>query len=112
MTVFEVLPALPSAVRTANGQGAAVGAGLARTLELALAVTAASGTSPTLDARIEWSHDGGQTWFTVAGDAFAQATGAATLHKQVRVRGPLYRVTWTVGGTTPSFTFGVTAYGS
>jgi hypothetical protein len=68
-------------------------------------VSAASGTTPTLDVTLETSIDGGATWDTVA--AFAQKTAAGS---DGHVFGPLgdqCRWKWTIGGTTPSFTFAI-----
>ena len=71
-----------------------------------LDVTAASGTSPTLDLVYEVSPDDGTTWFTHT--AFTQAT-AATSERVVFTRpaGVWARLVYTIGGTTPSFTFSV-----
>jgi hypothetical protein len=77
----------------------------ADSLEATLTVSAASGTTPTLDVTLETSIDGGTTWTTVA--AFAQKTAAGS---QGRVFGPLgdqCRWKWTIAGTTPSFTFAI-----
>lgn len=67
-------------------------------------VTAQSGTTPTMDLRIDWSLDG-TTWYNVA-DTFTQI-GAVTgaFFKQLIVKAPYYRLVWTLGGTTPSYTF-------
>lgn len=96
-----------SAARTASGDsGALTGYGPAQTLRAQLNVTAASGTAPTLDAVIEDSVDGGATWNTVG--TFTQATAAT--RQVINVTTPFadtLRVRWTVGGTTPSFTFAV-----
>lgn len=70
-----------------------------------LAVTAASGTSPTLNVALEVSYDGGTTWFANAG-AFAQATGVTSETKSFLVAGATHgRWKQTIGGTTPSFTY-------
>ena len=99
--------AVASAARTASGNGAAFNTDQADSVEGVLTVTAASGTSPTLDARLETSVDGGVTWTTVG--AFAQITAAGS---RSRVFGPLgdqCRWAWTIAGGTPSFTFTITA---
>lgn len=70
-----------------------------------LHVTAASGTSPTLDVVVEHSTNN-SAWSTVA--TFAQATGvtaervavAGTVHRYLRAKS-------TVAGTNPSFTIAV-----
>jgi len=76
-------------------------AGLALTLD----VTAASGTTPTLDVAVQTSHDGA-TWTTVA--SFARATGVGSERKRFSGLDRYVRAVATLGGTTPSFTFSVT----
>lgn len=80
-------------------------------LSVALVVTAFAGTTPTLDVVVEWSMDGGTTWVRndPAADAFTQVVGTANLVRTFPVRATTFRVAWTVGGTTPSFTFSVRA---
>ena len=96
-----------SAARTATGNsGALPGYGPASSIRAQLNVTAASGTSPTLNVIIEDSVDGGSNWNTIG--TFAQRTG--TGREVINVTTPFgdqLRVTWTIGGTTPSFTFAV-----
>lgn len=100
-----------SAARTASGTSSTLeGVGEWGTIRARLAVTAASGTSPTLDVVVEDTLDGGTNWHTVA--TFAQKTAAGT--EAVNITTPFsdrLRVRWTVGGTTPSFTFSVAMYG-
>ncbi len=86
-------------------------------------VGAVSGTTPTAAFRIEWSPDGGTTWFTL-GAAAAALTAASSqagfavwpsvltgltlgTTNTTLIPAPLpriWRVAWTIGGTTPSFT--------
>lgn len=77
-------------------------------LILQLVVSAASGTTPTLDLVVQDSIDGA-TWNTIA--TFTQAT--STTNQVIRVAGPFgnaVRVASTIGAVaTPSFTFIVTA---
>ena len=91
---------------TASGDsGVLTGYGPAATLRAQLAVTAAAGTTPTLNVVIEDTLDG-TNWNQVA--AFAQKTGAAV--EVLNVTAPFadrVRVRWTIAGTTPSFTFSV-----
>ncbi len=92
-----------------------------------LNVSAASGTTPTLDAVLQQSLDGGTTWVDVG--RFAQITAATTnphyinLVEAFTIVGAVgdgtiaasstgvtllsdtVRVKYTIGGTTPSFTF-------
>lgn len=99
-----------SSAKTATGNSAAAiliddpGSQIA----LLVNVSAASGTTPTLDLKVQWSHDG-TTWADAdASDAFVQITAAKVTVKLFPRRGPYFRLFWTIGGTTPSFTFGVT----
>lgn len=99
--------ALASAARTATGNGAAFNTNQADSIEGFLTVTAASGTSPTLDVRLETSVDGGTTWTTVA--AFAQITAAGARNRVFGPLGDMCRWAWTIAGATPSFTFDISA---
>ncbi|NUO97486.1 MAG: hypothetical protein HOW59_06105 [Nonomuraea sp.] len=96
-----------SAARTASGSTAAQsGYGPATSLRAQLNVTAAAGTTPTLDVVIEDTLDGGTTWNTIG--TFTQATAVA--RQVINITTPFsdtLRVRWTVGGATPSFTFAV-----
>lgn len=100
-----------------------------------LQVTAASGTSPTLNVRLQTSPDGGTTWidfvsfFQVIGlstqwmpwsiinirnnVANTISTGNNVLAAGAAIDAPivpnLVRISIVIGGTTPSFTFSVTA---
>ncbi len=103
-------------------------------LNLELVCTAASGTSPTLDVVFQQSLDGGTTFLDVA--RFAQLTASAANNSYIKLSAGgtdavvgvvgdgtiaasalglslvsnAWRVKWTIGGTTPSFTFAVNAY--
>lgn len=99
--------AVPSAARTAPGTSASFNTDDAESLEGFLTVTAASGTSPTLDVSLETSVDGGTTWNTVG--AFAQIAGAGSRSRVFGPLGDLCRWAWTIAGTTPSFTFTISA---
>lgn len=95
-----------SAARTTSDSGSAdTLPTTARKLRFQLDVTAASGTSPTLDVVIEDSIDG--TNYNTVG-TFSQSTAAG--RKTVDVTSPFarqIRARWTIAGTTPSFTFSV-----
>lgn len=94
----------PSAARTATGQSAAVSVATATEGLAFFNVTAASGTTPTLDVKVQLSHDG-TTWHD-EGTAFTQATAATTpAVKKLTNFGAYLRYVWTIAGTTPSFTF-------
>ncbi len=95
-----------SAARTTSGDsGLLEGYGPAESLRIQLDVTAASGLSPTLDVVIEDSLDG--TTFNTVG-TFTQATAAG--RQVIDITSPFtdrLRLRWTIGGSTPSFTFAV-----
>lgn len=97
-----------SAARTATGNsGAIYGLGPASSLRVQLDVTAASGTTPTLDVIVQDTLDG-TNWNTVG--TFAQKVAAG--REVINITTPFadaIRISWTVAGTTPSFTFAVAA---
>lgn len=101
----EETPVASAARTTSADSGALADYGAARGMRAQLAVTAASGTTPTLNVVIEDSIDG-VNWATVG--TFAQKTAAGV--EAITLAGRFarrLRVRWTVGGTTPSFTFSV-----
>lgn len=93
-----------SAARTATGASAAIEVGDRGVLRLLLDVTAASGTTPTLDVTVQTSYDG-TTWRSLG--TFTQATGVTSERKSFSGCDRFARVSYTIGGTTPSFTFAV-----
>ena len=98
-----------SAARTTNGNSGSVVVNGAERVNVLIDVTAVSGTSPTLALALEWSHDG-TTWFPAATpDTLGANITAATkrVHGPIDIKAPFTRVTWTLGGTTPSFTFAI-----
>lgn len=104
---------LASALRNANGQSALIALrGAGRKLALAVDVTAkGADVDETLDLTVEWSFDGGATWTKAeTADAFAQITAVGRVVKVFDVKAPHYRIAWTVGGTTPEFTFSIDEY--
>lgn len=101
----EPVTLVPAGTRTAAGTGATVEMAERSTLRLTLNVTAASGTSPTATVTIEHSRDG-STW--TAHSSFAAATAVGSQRKVFGGLDNLVRATWTMGGTTPSFTFSIT----
>jgi hypothetical protein len=102
--------------RTASGNGAAVdvrelfGIGA-----VVLDCAAGTGTNPTLSVVIQDSDDGATGWASISGAAFAQVTNAASsvqlIGLDLSAARRFVRASWTVGGTTPSFTFSVNALG-
>lgn len=96
----------PGTVTTANGQTSARAVGYIHTLRLALAVTAASGTTPSMTVILEHAPASSGPWVTHT--SFTAATGATTERKVVSGLDRFVRARWTVSGTTPSFTWGLT----
>lgn len=93
---------------TADETSDVIDLGNRSTLRLDLAVTAVSGTDPTLDVTLEHSKDG-TTWVTLG--TFAQKTAISAEHK---VFGPVdryVRAIFDIGGTaTPTFTKTLTGF--
>jgi hypothetical protein len=103
-TVQEVV--VPSAARTTTGNGSTV-SGWARGTDAQsrLTITAASGTTPSLTVVVQDSPDG-STWTTR--DTYPAQTTTATVTRALPAGLNTYqRVSWTISGTTPSFTFSV-----
>ena len=108
MPVTSPIVVLASGAQTATFTTSAVTAD-AGTVSLLINVSAVSGTTPTLDCTVEWSNDG-TTWAVAdTADSFAQITAAKTTTKAFTSKGLFLRVRGTIGGTTPSFTVGITA---
>lgn len=98
--------------RTATGNGTARQVGAVLTGEKvygALNVVAASGTTPTLDVVVESASDEA---FTSPTSRLTFAQTATVVGEWKELAGPVtdtwWRVVYTLGGTTPSFKFGVT----
>jgi ABC-type nitrate/sulfonate/bicarbonate transport system substrate-binding protein len=114
---FRAYTLLASSTKTATGTSTAVcGLGVYTKYGLQIAVSAASGTSPTLDVIVQHSIDGGTTWFTLA--TFTQKTTTGNELKieseveaaTAEVYGDCQRLSYTIGGTSPSFTFSVKGF--
>jgi hypothetical protein len=93
-----------------------------RGVVLTLDITAASGTAPTLDVKIQRYDAESGKWVDLTGAAFAQktATGTSdlTIYPSIAetanvsvsdVLGAVWRAVATIAGTTPSFTFSLGA---
>lgn len=105
---------LASAARTATGQSSSYGtSGRVVAMVVQVNVTAVSGTTPTLDVDLEDSFDG-VIWNKVsdinASNITATGTTVARLNLTATPATRLLRVKYTIGGTTPSFTFSVNAH--
>lgn len=100
---------VPSAARTASGDtGTLNGWGVPNSARVQLEVTAAAGTSPTLDVVVEDTLDGAN-WNVVGTFAQKVGTGREVINLSTPFADRL-RVRWTVAGTSPSFTFAVISY--
>ena len=77
-----------------------------------LDISAASGTTPTLDIVIQEYDEASGTFSTI--DTIPQQTGVATVRRTVvgstTPFGNKLRAAVTIGGTTPSFTFTLSAH--
>ena len=99
---------LASAARTATNNSSALAVPIGSKVYVLLNVSAASGTTPTLDCKLQWSHDNGTTWAEASSaDSLAQKTAAGNEVKEFTAKGSHLRVVSTIGGTTPSFTYSV-----
>lgn len=98
-----------SAARTATGQSPTLsGYGAADRLLLQINVTAVSGTTPTLTLTLEDTLDNVNWRPAVVSSASITATGTYWVPLQAGVNfADRIRFKWTIGGTTPSFTFSV-----
>lgn len=114
---------IPPSTFTASGVGVQLLPPLRdESLTLFLNVTAVSGTVPTLAVKVQVLDEVSGTWMDVPGAAFASVMSATTASLTIfsgaaavanvsvnqAVRN-IYRVAYTLGGTTPSFTFSVGA---
>ena len=110
MALRDFVTVRASAAATTTGSSTAQRLEAGDELAIELDVTAVSGTTPNLTLSIEWSHDG-TTWFLAdPPDAMTAVTAVGKRVKEFDVKGGFYRVTWTITGTTPSFTFAVNAW--
>lgn len=100
----------PSVAETTTGSSPVFGFGGHHAV-FVLDITAASGTTPTLDINIEEWDELSDTYTVI--DTIPQQTGVAKVRQVINgdttVFGNKIRATWTIGGTTPSFTFTLSA---
>ena len=111
-----------SAARTATVNSADFTNYNARSIKFVLDITAASGTTPTLDVKIQGKDTLSGKYQDITGATIAQKTGVSTddltialgvtvvVNRSVSNIVPrIYRVVATIAGTTPSFTFSLSA---
>ncbi len=105
-------PSLRPQAVTAGTNGSAVD--LDNTLDgfAELVVGAVSGTSPTLDVKLQESETSGGTYTDIAGATFAQVVAANKEEVLNFKRSKRHvRAAVTTGGTSPSFTLAVSIFG-
>ena len=97
---------LPSAARTTDGETNGYDFGDATECLLMVEVTAASGAGKQLDVIVQTSHDN-VNWFDHS--TFSAITDTGNFIDSVTQYGKYLRVSYKITGTTPSFTFKITA---
>lgn len=109
MTQQRIITVLPSAARTVTGT-ADLGASVNEfdSLDLFIDVTAVSGTAPTLVFTYQASVDGGVTFYDITSGASITAANKQAINVPNRL-GSVGRLSFVIGGTTPSYTFSVIA---
>jgi hypothetical protein len=104
----------PTAARTATGQTTGIDVkDYDGDLIFILDSAAGGGSSPTLDVTIEDSADN-SSFSALSGAAFTQVTGSAsaqTLEVDANGCKRYVRIKYTIGGSSPSFTFSVNGIG-
>lgn len=113
--VLNLIALHPTAARTAtvNGTGVDVTQFVGE-IAVVLDSAAGTGTSPTMDVKLQDSDAVGGTYADIPGATFTQVVDAVAAQKiAVKVGGvnKFIRAVATIGGTTPSFTFSVNAVG-
>ena len=111
-----------SSARTATENSSDQTNDCARGVRLFLDITAASGSSPTLDVKVQTKDPVSDSYVDLTGAAFAQQNSTATLDLVIYpgvgetsnravsdVLSSVWRVVATFGGSRPSFTFSVGA---
>jgi len=116
--------------RTATGNGATITNVGNKGVQILINMGAVTGTTPTFVARVQGSTDGGTTWYDIPGAVTASITatgqygimiypgiavtaGVATSGTTATANMVIprtWRVSWTIGGTTPSFTLTAIQY--
>ena len=96
------------AARTATGSTGWVDIGDAREIVAQLDADAGTGTSPTLDVKLQTSWNAADaTAVDVPSGAFTQVLAAASSQlKSLPLFHRYIKFVWTITGTTPSFNFG------
>jgi hypothetical protein len=98
-----------SAAKTATGNSGPLATNGAN-LCIGVIVSAASGTTPSMTLTVEWSFDGVSFGAGETAVSYAAITAAKNTALRIVAQAPLYRLVWTITGTTPSFTFSAFAW--
>lgn len=93
-----------SSAKVTTGTTAGVALSSATTT-VGIDVTAFAGTSPTLDVAVQWSFDNVNWGAGESPLVFAQIVGVKSSHITTQTRAPYVRLSYVIGGTSPSFTF-------
>jgi hypothetical protein len=97
-----------SAARTVSGNSGAISVPTGGAISAAIAITAASGINPTLDLFLAETFDNGTTWVRTYAFPRQTAAGGVLRLEAYKLAAGQRRWEWEIGGTSPSFTFGIT----
>jgi hypothetical protein len=97
---------IASAAITVTSTSGAISMANTQAIVCSLAVTAVSGTAPTMDVVVQETFDGGTNWVDVYHFERITATGSYNT-PLLKLSGTHIRYVQTIAGTTPSFTRGV-----
>jgi len=100
---------LYSGTVTVNGSTSSIDVSRVGHIRVMAKVTSVSGTNPTLDIYIEGLYEVTGDWVPLLSRTGINATGIYELGQLDGLCFRYIRVRWVVGGTNPSFTFGVYA---
>lgn len=100
--------AVAKSARTVSGDSGWIDIGGAKEIIAQLDSDAGTGTSPTLDVKVQTSWNGvDATAVDVPTGAFTQVAAAASMQvKSITTMHRYIKLVWTIAGTTPSFNFG------
>lgn len=103
---FNVAVAVPFQSVGISGNSSTIGNSEGLNMGVAVTVSSATGTLPTLNVILQTSQDNGATWTDIW--HFEQMTAPGTSNMPFNKVAGLHRYVWNIGGTTPDFTFEIT----
>lgn len=108
---MSLINVVPTAIRTISGSESFDGWTPDLPIVLVIDVDNVSGTSPNLDIHLQANY-GGNGWSTVRSATSLTSETHFNLPTEPSTypRPSEYRIKWDISGTSPSFTFGVSAY--